>query len=493
MKPTSPSDFEPVRQWIKENLTREGVPSLSVGVAQHGKIIWEEGFGWADCERRIPATAHTSYSVASVSKPIAATALMKLVEAGKIDLDRPVDDYLPNGTRLNTWIGDPAQATVRRLASHTLGLPLHSNGFKGHDIPLKPAMEESIRRYGNIITPPGERYRYANFGYGIIGYLVGRISGLEFSDYLRQEIFRPLGMNRSYLEALPGHMESTATFYDQDRRPLEPSVCDHDGASMVCASVHDLLRFGLFHAGTHLPDQQPVLSRQTLDAMHAPEVRMVKVPPSDLNLRPESSYGLGWVVDDDEIDFRISHGGGMGGAAAKLLFLPREEIVIATGSNLFHPLAYTVEREILSVFAPEYREKFRAFDERKRRKAEAGCAPGEGLAAAGLTGQWSGVVETYERTLPFHLEFQTDGTVHAKLSDQLTVLVNQPRLEGGRFTGTMAGTVETGDALRHPRHPFHHLQLDLQLRDRALNGGMISVAGCSLGHWAHLEPATNEG
>jgi len=483
-----PSEFASARDWILEELSTGCVPSLAVSVAHRGQIVWEEAFGWADCERRIPATPHTSYSVASVSKPVAATALMKLVEAGKIDLDRPVNEYLPKGTQLNLWVGDPAEATVRRLASHTLGLPVHHNALGGDYASLLPPMEESIRRYGNIITPPGQRYRYANFGYGILGYLVGRISGMGFSDYLRSEVFRPLGMNRSFLEPLPGHHPTTAIRYDKSGQPLGESVCDHDGASNVYASVHDLMRFGLFHAGFTLPDQRAILSARTLKSMHLPVMRMGHVPPSDHNLRPGSSYGIGWVIDDDEVDFRISHGGGMGGAASKILFLPREEIVIATASNLFHPLAYTVEREILAVFDPSYREKFRALDAKKQQAMEAGSAPGDDLAQAGLTGSWSGIVETYQHALPLRLDFQKDGTVHARLGNQLTVLVNNPRLVNNYFTGSMSGTVATGDALRYPRYPVHHLQLDFHLKDRVLQGGIISIAGATLGHFARLEP-----
>jgi len=491
MNKSTPAEFDPVRQWIIDAMARDGVPSISVGVARGGKILWEEGFGWADCQQRAPATEHTSYAIASVSKPIAATALMKLVEAGKIDLDRPVNDYLPNGVCLNTWIGSPADATVRRLASHTLGLPIHSHSFKGEEVAQMPSMEESIRRYGNIITPPGDRYRYANFGYGLVGYLVGRVSGMGFSDYLRQEVFCPLGMNRSYLEALPGHLPSTATRYDETGKVLEDSACDHDGASTIRSSVHDLLRFGLFHSGTLLPDQSRILNPNSLCEMHAPFVRMKTVPPNDLNLRPDSSYGIGWVVDDDEVDFRLSHGGGMEGSASKILFLPREGIVIATASNLFHPLAYTVEREILCALIPDYREKFEAFDKKKQAASDTKKFLGENLSEVGLTGRWEGVLETHERTLPFRMDFRPDGSIHAKLGDQLTVLVNQARLEGTHFTGTMAGTVETRDVLRHPRHPFHHLQLDLHLRSKVLNGAVIAIAGCALGHWAHLEPTEN--
>src|SRR4029077_15085253 len=88
--------FESVRESIRRQLVETQSPSIAVAVAKDGKIIWEQGFGWADRERRIAADEHTLYSMASISKPITATGLMTLVEAGKIDLDRPVNDYLGN-------------------------------------------------------------------------------------------------------------------------------------------------------------------------------------------------------------------------------------------------------------------------------------------------------------------------------------------------------------------------------------------------------------
>src|SRR3954451_24477279 len=86
--------FSTVRDLIRARLVEQVVPSLAVAVAQDGEIVWEEGFGWADRENRVPATEHTMYSLASISKPITATGLMVLKEQGKIELDQPINDYL---------------------------------------------------------------------------------------------------------------------------------------------------------------------------------------------------------------------------------------------------------------------------------------------------------------------------------------------------------------------------------------------------------------
>src|SRR5437879_2338151 len=121
-------DFGAIRELIRTRLVEQTVPSLAVAVARNGTILWEEGFGWADRENRAPATGHTMYSLASISKPITATGLMVLKEQGKLDLDRPINDYLGEA-KLKARIGDASEATVRRVANHTSGLPLHWHFF----------------------------------------------------------------------------------------------------------------------------------------------------------------------------------------------------------------------------------------------------------------------------------------------------------------------------------------------------------------------------
>jgi CubicO group peptidase (beta-lactamase class C family) len=105
--------FDRVREFIKQQLGERRLPSVAVAVARDGKIIWEEAFGWADVEKRIPATPHTMYSLASISKPITATGLMILKERGRIELDRPINEYLGEA-KIAVRVGNPADATVRR-------------------------------------------------------------------------------------------------------------------------------------------------------------------------------------------------------------------------------------------------------------------------------------------------------------------------------------------------------------------------------------------
>src|SRR5947208_15256239 len=100
-------DFSAVRELIRVRLVEQVIPSLAVAVARDGEIVWEEGFGWADRENRVPATEHTMYSLASISKPITATGLMVLKEQGKIELDQPINDYLGEA-KLNARVGHAA-------------------------------------------------------------------------------------------------------------------------------------------------------------------------------------------------------------------------------------------------------------------------------------------------------------------------------------------------------------------------------------------------
>ena len=120
--------FAPIRATIRRFLDSTGTASVAVAVAKDGKILWEEGCGLANRERMIPATQHTMYSMASISKPITATGLMVLVERGLVALDHPINEYLGAG-KLTGLAGDASSATVQRVMSHTAGLPLHYQFF----------------------------------------------------------------------------------------------------------------------------------------------------------------------------------------------------------------------------------------------------------------------------------------------------------------------------------------------------------------------------
>jgi len=163
----APATLDSLRAHIRRVLDSTRTPSVAVAVAKNGRIIWEEGFGFADVERRTPATPTTLYSMASISKPMTATAVMKLAEQGKIDLDRPANDYL-GSAKISGLAGPASGATVRRVLSHTAGLPLHYRFFYEGGSVTRPSMDEAITRYAVTVFPPGAVYSYSNLGYGVL-------------------------------------------------------------------------------------------------------------------------------------------------------------------------------------------------------------------------------------------------------------------------------------------------------------------------------------
>ncbi len=235
--------FDAIRRSIPAQLQQQHVPSLAVAVAQDGHIVWEEGFGLADKEHRRAATAQTMYSLASISKPLTATALMTLVNAGKLDLDRPINDYLGN-TPLVARIGDVRDATVRRVANHSSGLPEHYQFFYANEPWRRPAAGVIIQRYGQLMTPPGETFRYSNLGYGILDHVIARLAGKPFADVMHDAVFAPLSMQRSAVDTTAKLTALEAVRYGHDGQPIPPYQTDHDGASAIYASAHDMARFG---------------------------------------------------------------------------------------------------------------------------------------------------------------------------------------------------------------------------------------------------------
>ena len=483
--------FSTVRERIQAEMAEASIPGFAVGVAREGELIWEEAFGWADREQRIRADEHTMFSLASISKPITATGLMKLVEQGKIELDQPVNEYVSKDSQLKVWIGEPDEVTVRRVANHTSGLPLHYHFFP-KDGPAKPPMEESIRRYGNVVCPAGERYRYSNIGYGILDHLIERVSGMSYTEFMRREVFLPLGMTRASVDIEPGLDAYQAKRYTDDGLPLPFYDFDHSGASAVFCSAHDLLRFGMFHLKQRLPYQKAVLSDESVDAMQVPTAEQGQGNPAASNLRPTSKYGIGWAINDDELGLRISHSGGMGGVSTKLTMLPCEGIVIVTLANTSHTLAHTLDTDILSVLIPGFGDKLAEFkakleDSKTHLPATTDESSNRFEPGPNLLGDWTGTIHTYQGEVPLQISFKPSGSIHARLSDQMWTLVNEAKFENACLSGKMFGHISTEDANRYR----HHLHLDLKLGEGALNGTLHAMShgyklGYALGYWCEV-------
>jgi CubicO group peptidase (beta-lactamase class C family) len=474
--------FDPVRERITRATTDTNLPSIAVAVAHEGKIIWEQGFGWADRENRVPASEHTLYSVASVSKPVTATGLMVLVQRGMIDLDKPIDEYLGEA-KLRARVGDAREATVRRVANHTSGLPLHYQFFYADESYRPPSREETIRRYGNLVTAPGERYQYSNLGYGLLDYIVERKSGKKFADFMREDVFLPLGMTHTSIDVGAGLEPHQAIRYTPEGKRIPFYEFDHPGASAVYASAHDLANFAMFHMKEHLSSQRPILSDASIDQM---QVASADSPDG-------SGYGIGWGTFKNARGYAcVQHTGGMPGVATVCRFVPQERLAVVVLANGRSPLPYRLVDTITDIVLPEREAaKDEAGDKDDADKKSDAPSGGSGPFApsAELVGKWRGKLITHNSEKPLVLDIKDTGDVHVRLDRQLLTLLNDPSYRDGYLRGRFAGDVDYDD----DRGRKHFVQLELKLRDGVLDGSATTMTepdawgSSAVTHWAELK------
>ena len=360
---------------------------------------------------------------------------------------------------------------MRKVANHTAGLPLHYQFFYEDEPYRAPSRDETILRYANTVTAPGERYHYSNLGYGILDYVISRVSGKSYADFMRTEVFVPLGLTRMSVDVDAALQKQQAVRYGTDGLPIPFYGFDHPGGSAIYASAHDLVRFGMFHVKSRLSDQKPILSDVAIDEMQK----------ATADAGAGQGYGIGWMMSDYAGGRRsVSHTGGMGGVSTSLRLFPAEKIVIVVLTNAgSHPVAGQVMDEIVKAVLPDA----------VRKPAGPFTPPPAFEPSAELVGTWSGLVHTHKAAVPLTITIQKDGDVHARLGTQLETLLNRVSLANGYLTGTMMGDIGTDDASRTP----HTLSVTLKLRGNVLVGGMTALSlpakrvGNALTHWVELK------
>src|SRR5262249_1443685 len=181
--------------FFPDALPRAAIPGAVVVVVKDGKVLLEKGYGFSDIKTRAPVDpARTLFRPGSISKLFTWTAVMQLVEQGKLDLDRDVNDYLD----FQIPATFPKPITMRNLMTHTAGFEEHIKGLMVDDparlLPLRTALIDSLPKR---IYPPGEVSAYSNYGASLAGYIVQRVSGEKFEEYIAHHIFGPLHMEHS--------------------------------------------------------------------------------------------------------------------------------------------------------------------------------------------------------------------------------------------------------------------------------------------------------
>ncbi len=283
--PVKNADFQELDAVINAQMQKHGLPGVALAVIEGDEIAYLQGYGTAGSGRAM--TAQTRMLIGSQSKSFTALAIAQLVEAGKLDLDAPVQTYIP-------WFrvadeGDSAKITIRHLLQHTSGLS--GTGYSVI-LPHDSSLEEATRSLAQarLTAPVGTRFQYFNLGYDVLGYLVELRSGQTYADYLQANIFAPLGMNNS--TARPQEARDMAQGYTRlfgFNAPMTEAIPEYDIPSgFIVSTAEDMARYALAMKN----DGAGLVSPQMM--------RQIFTPGLD-------SYGFGWFVYDDGA--LIMHGG----------------------------------------------------------------------------------------------------------------------------------------------------------------------------------------
>ncbi len=314
----SQSTIAGIEQRIQDVMDEHGIPGLSVAVGVDGRVAWTRGFGLADVENRVPATEHTVYRLASISKPITAVAAMQLAEAGALDLDKPVQDYV-TGFPVKRW-----PLTSRQLLGHLGGIRHYKGGEIRSAVHYRSlASALVIFRDDPLLFEPGTRYRYTTYGYNLLGCVVEKAAGDEFGDYIGARIFEPAGMTATRVDDAHAIIPHRAQGYRKQGERLANSVMVDTSNKIpgggLCGTASDLVRFAIaVRTGV-------LLKAETRDAMWTP------MATAD---GKSTRYGYGWGCREQDGERVIAHSGAQPRVSTQLLLVPGREVEVALMSNL---------------------------------------------------------------------------------------------------------------------------------------------------------------
>lgn len=463
----SAPDFAEARRLIREGMAKDSATAVSIAVVRDGKIIWEEGFGWADREKQVAVTPNTPFQLASLAKTFEATLAAVLHERRRLDLDRPVNDYLRT-TGVSSPVWNVRGTTIRRLLMHTGGLSTFNIWCA---LPLSqcrfPSADEMIRQYGIIAQDPGGAFDYSNLGYFVASEAVARAAGRPLRDLLRDEVFRPLGMaDASFgLDSAEARRAALGFSWGEGlipNRPSPPGATDYANARGF-ASAHDLALFAAFHLKAHRPEQRAILSDAAIDSM-----QLSTVVTDQTN---GQGYGLGWWTEANRYGYRsVLAQGGTNLAQARLRLIPSEGVAVAVLINTGAGFGTAVTDAALAAVLPRYADGLAA--RAREQAAQAGTPAGAAPVAldSTVTGSWKGMVRTKDRDIPLDFTIAMDGEVQARIGSRAVVGTARVPATSGRLLLRIPGDLEAAN------RPGQNLVIRFYLRSRGSGfGGHVTT------------------
>ncbi len=354
--------FAVIDSIYKKHATENHFPAISFGLVVDGQLMYKNSYGYTDIEKKIPATTTSLFRIASMSKSFTCMAILKLRDEGKLNLDDPAYLYIPELKNLKYPTADAPLITIRHLMTHGAGFP-EDNPWG--DRQLADTDKDLMDFIGKQITfsnPPGIAFEYSNLGFALQGKIISKVSGMRYQDYIKKNIFEPLGMKTATYEYGEVAADKLAHGYRWLNEKWNEEALLHDtkdgswGAmGAMISSIDEFANYMSFQLSAWPPnnakDDGPI-KRSSVREMHHPwrwngfnpaftfpDGRVCAVTAA-------YCYGLGWLKDCDGKTY-ISHSGGLPGFGSQWRIMPDYGIgVVAFANRTYAPMG-TVNLRVL--------------------------------------------------------------------------------------------------------------------------------------------------
>ncbi len=336
--------FPIVEKIYREYAEKNHFPGYAFGIVLDGKLVFSGAGGYTDIDKKIPATTQSMFRIASMSKSFTAMAILKLRDEGKLRLDEPVSNYIPEmkGQQLTT---DAPVITIRNLLTHSAGFP-EDNPWGDRQLADTDADLLALIKKGlSLSNDPGLTYEYSNLGFAMLGYIIKKVTGIPYSEYIAKNIWKPLGMKQAEWEYTKVTPSQLAHGYRWNDNAWREEALLHDGIygamGGMITSIESFSKYVALHQSAwpvrNGIDDGPV-KRSSIREMHQPWRFAVLNAgyqyPSGRFCATASAYayGLRWTKDCEGRE-TIGHSGGLPGFGSNWAILPEYGIGVIFFAN----------------------------------------------------------------------------------------------------------------------------------------------------------------
>ncbi|MFD2583144.1 serine hydrolase domain-containing protein [Pedobacter vanadiisoli] len=308
-------------QYFQEKMVSDHIVGLSAAIIIDGKVIWEKGFGYADRENKIAMTPQTVVNIGSITKTFTALALMQLNEQGKLDINKPLKNYLPQFRPMVRPGISPSKITLKAVMTHTSGI--QSDIWKNSD--LESGKYTDVPGFVNqtyLLYPAGMVGLYSNAGYNLLGNVIKNVSKEDYAGYIRRHILAPLAMSHSGFAMDSLKNRSKIYAYGQKFQEFELRDIASGG---IYADLNDFTKYATGLLKAYRGETNTIIKASTLHEMFSLQNASVPIE--------SNKKGLGWFMFKNDSTFAVYHAGSAGFAQAKLLLFPQKNAAVIVMTN----------------------------------------------------------------------------------------------------------------------------------------------------------------